>query len=230
MKRKAVMIVVASSPCLALAPGASAQSLFHRNGDTAPAREPADPAISLYSVSLFAIPPTREREFSPNDLVTIIVRENTRAFRDQEVTEEKEYESSFSLLNRTLLNQFLQFRLPTGGTRLSDIDLANSETTFEGAGEYTRNDRIDTRLTARVVEVKPNGTLLLEARTATRTDQESQTIMLTGLCRPQDITRDNTVLSTQLYGLSLDMQHEGEIRRSTKKGVIPRVLETIFNF
>lgn len=230
MNHKVLLSVVAASGWFALAPAAVAQSLFQPRAETAPVGESADPAISLYSVSLFAIQPPRERQFSPNDLVTIVVRENTRAFRDQEVTEEKEYENTFSLLNRTLLNQFLQFRLPTGGQRLRDIDLANSETTFEAEGEYIRNDRIDTRLTARVVEVKPNGTLLLEARTSTRTDQDSQTIMLTGLCRPQDITRDNTVLSTQLYGLSLDMQNEGQVRRATKKGVIPRVLETIFNF
>lgn len=230
MNRTTLIIIAAASPWVALAQAAAAQSLFQRSADAAPVREESNAAISLYSVSLFAIEPPRERQFSPNDLVTIIVRENTRAFRDQEVTEEKEYENTFSLLNRTLLNQFLQFRLPTGGSRLSDIDLAKSESTFEAEGEFIRNDRIDTRLTARVVEVKPNGTLLLEARTSTRTDQDSQTIMLTGLCRPQDITRDNTVLSTQLYGLSLDMQHEGQVRRATKKGVIPRVLETIFNF
>lgn len=214
----------------ASAGAARGQSLFQRAADEPPPGAVVQPARSLYAVSLYAIEPPRERVFAPNDLITIIVREDTRATRDQEVKEEKKYENTFSMLNRALLEQFLQLRLPTGGQTLGDLDLANSDAKFRGKGEYDRTDRIESRVTARVVEVKPNGTLLVEARTVLTTDQEVQTITLSGLCRGQDVTRDNTVLSTQLYGLNLNLQHEGQVRRATRKGLIPRVIETLFNF
>ena len=225
LRRSVVAVCV-----VALTASADAQSLFQRQAQAPPPGAVLEPARALYAVSLYAIEPPRERVFAPNDLVTIIVREDTRASHDQQVKEEKEYENTFSILNRTLLNQFLQFRLPVAGQTLGDIDLANNDNTFRGKGKYDRSDRIESRITARVLEVKPNGTLLLEAKTVTTTDEEIQTITLAGLCRGMDVTRDNTILSTQLYGLNLNLQHEGQVRRATRKGLIPRVLETIFNF
>jgi len=219
---------------LALALGVVApafgQSLFQRRSDPPPTGAVAEPARSLASVSLYMVEPPHDRVFAPNDLITIIVREESRTKREQKVKEDKSYDNTITLLNRTLLNQFLQFRLPTAGQTQNDIDLASSTNTFDGKGKYDRTDTIESRITARVLEVKPNGTLLLEAKSVTKSDQETQTILLSGLCRGKDVTASNTILSTQIYGLNLNMQHEGQVRRATKKGVLARVIETIFNF
>lgn len=226
---RAVLIFIVGST-LTAAPLASAQSLFQSQGVAPAAPGVANYAEPLYVVSMFAIQPPKPRAFQANDLITIIVREESAIERTQEVTEEKEYENTFQLLNKTLLNQFLQFRLPSAGKNANDIDLVSSTTNFDGEGEYTRDDTIETRLTARVLEVKPNGTLLLEARTVTQTDQEIQSTTLSGLCRTADVTADNTILSTQIFGLNLNVQHEGQVRRATKKGIITRAIETLFNF
>lgn len=212
------------------APTASAQSLFLQGQGAMNGSATPNYAESLYTVSMFAIEPPQARVFRENDLITIIVRENNRLERTQDVTEDKDYQNSFSLLNKTLLEQFLQFRLPVAGQGLGEIDLASNRNEFGGNDEYEREDRIDTRITARVLEVKPNGTLLLEARTVTQTDEEIQSVTLSGICRSLDITSDNTVLSTQLFDLNLNIQHEGQVRRATKKGLIPRAIETLFNF
>lgn len=222
--------VIALGLALGVSAGASAQSLFHTGAAAAPSAVAPNYAESLYTVSMFAIEPPQARIFRENDLITIIVRENNYLERTQDITEEKDYQNSFSLLNKTLLEQFLQFRLPVAGQTLGEFDLASNQNEFEGNGEYEREDRIETRITARVLEVKPNGTLLLEARTQTQTDEEIQTVTLSGICRSLDITSDNTVLSTQLFDLNLNIQHEGQVRRATKKGLIPRAIEALFNF
>ncbi len=101
---------------------------------------------------------------------------------------------------------------------------------FEGEGEYERKERVTARITARVLEVKPNGTLLIEARTSIQTDSEKQTILLAGMCRSEDVSARNTVSSSQLFDLTLNIQHEGQVKKAAEKGLIPRALEAIFNF
>jgi len=80
------------------------------------------------------------------------------------------------------------------------------------------------------MDVKPNGTLSLEARTQVKNDDEDMTITVTGYCRAEDVAADNTVLSTQMYDLRVNKQHAGEVRKASKKGVITKVLEFLFNF
>jgi flagellar L-ring protein precursor FlgH len=101
---------------------------------------------------------------------------------------------------------------------------------FEGDGEYERTDEVITRLTARVVDVKPNGTLALEARTHLANDDETVTITVTGYCRAEDVTADNSVLSTQMYDLRVAKKHTGEIRDASKKGLFTKGLDYLFNF
>ncbi len=86
------------------------------------------------------------------------------------------------------------------------------------------------RVQARVIDVKPNGTLVLEARKFNQIDDETLTIVLTGVCRAEDITVDNTILSSELYDLSLVKTHTGELRRASKKGLITRLLDLLLNF
>jgi len=209
---------------------AMGQSLFRQPSAPPESAAAVDPAEPLYDVSLIAIEPPEPRQFAPHDLITILVTEESRFERNQTLETEKEYENSIAMLNSTLLRQFLELRLPAPGTNLEGNDLALSDREFESEGEYEREDLIQAQITARVLEVKPNGTLLLEARTTLQTDEEMQTFTLSGLCRSEDVTQFNTVRSSQLFNLDLNVQHEGQVRESTKKGLIPRVIETIFNF
>ena len=87
-----------------------------------------------------------------------------------------------------------------------------------------------TRLTAKVVDVKPNGLLALEARTQISNDEEIQTISVTGYCQPADVTIANTVLSTQIYDLRVKKVNEGEVRDASKKGFLTKLFEAIFAF
>src|SRR6202022_618043 len=65
---------------------------------------------------------------------------------------------------------------------------------FKGTATVQRNDTFTGRITAEVVDVKPNGTLVLQATETIKTDQEEQRVTLIGTCRVEDITSDNGVL------------------------------------
>jgi flagellar L-ring protein precursor FlgH len=70
----------------------------------------------------------------------------------------------------------------------------------------------------------------LQAIKDIRTDEEEQRMILTGICRAEDVTADNTVLTTQLFDLELTQTHTGAVNDTTKRGLLPRLLDTFSPF
>ncbi|MFM9957867.1 MAG: flagellar basal body L-ring protein FlgH [Phycisphaerales bacterium] len=185
----------------------------------------------LAEISLFAIEPPTAREFGENDLVTIIISERSKTERNQKLDSKKEYDLDSKITAWIDLMQLLELRaVPDGKTedRLPSVG-AELESEFKGDGKYNREDKLTDRIQARIVEVKPNGTLLLEARRGIKTDEEGQDVVLSGLCRQEDVTDSNTVQSNQLYDLQLNVQNTGQVKKAGEKGLIPRVLDGLFN-
>lgn len=185
---------------------------------------------SLNQVSLFAVEAPAPREFRENDLVTIIISERASLNRTQKNESDKSYSVSGSVVSFPDLMKLLELRLQNGDRQnLANLDV-DFDNEYEGEGKYRREDRLTARVTARVIEVKPNGTLVLESKTVVRSDNEEQVITLSGICRPDDISQTNTVQSSQMFGLDLNIQNAGDIKNTANKGVIPRVLDALFNF
>lgn len=215
-----------------------AQSLFEtpiapvpeRAPEGAPAATPAGPSTELRQVSLYAVEAPKPRQFQANDLITIIISERSKLDRSQKAESDKEYSNEFAVEQFIDLINLLELRIQaTSEPRLPRVSL-ESETSFEGEGKYTREDRLTDRITAKILEVKPNGTMVIEAKRSVQTDEEGSTVTLSGVCRSEDVTDQNTVQSNQLYDLALNVENTGDLDRSSRKGVIPRILETIFNF
>jgi len=189
------------------------------------------PHISKVSIS--AVRPPEPRQFAIHDLVTIIVRESIENASDSELNTEKEVTLSgvlkaFPNLQLSELSN-LQLRPSTMSKGIPKVDL-KFKNEFDGDGEYDRKDTFTTRITARIIDVKPNGTLILEARKFIRSDEESVNIVLTGTCRKDDVAADNTILSTLIYDMRLVKEHEGEVRNASKKGLITKFFDLLFNF
>ncbi|MFW6059100.1 MAG: flagellar basal body L-ring protein FlgH [Phycisphaeraceae bacterium] len=196
-------------------------------------RAPHQISRDVAAISFAAVKTPEPRRFAKHDLITVIIRESTETDFESSLDTEKEVGvdgeiSDFPRLNlRDLLNAQLRPNDMEGGAPRVGVDFGNE---FEGEGGYSRRESITGRMTAKVIDVKPNGMLVLEARKQLRTDDESLDLLITGSCRPEDVTIDNTILSTQLYDLRLDKQHEGELRNSTRKGLLTKIIDTIFNF
>ena len=69
---------------------------------------------------------------------------------------------------------------------------------------------------------------MLEAKKFRGSGKETSAIVLSGTCRPEDITKNNTVQSNQLAGLTIRMDHEGEVKESGQKGASSPGLEAHF--
>ncbi|MCC5823182.1 MAG: flagellar basal body L-ring protein FlgH [Phycisphaerales bacterium] len=214
-----------------LCSAASAQSLFLvRDHQASGAPGVSQPAMAAEQVSLIWVPEPEPRQFQKHDIITIIIDEVSTQTSSQSLETEQDSRTRANLNAMLNLANLLELRLDQGDTRnLSLIDF-NARRNFSGEGDYERKDRFSARITATVLEVKPNGTLVLEASKRIAKDTEIQTIVLSGVVRENDITRQNTVLSSQMAKLDITSHHEGQVRDAAKKGFITRVLDTIFAF
>jgi flagellar L-ring protein FlgH len=71
---------------------------------------------------------------------------------------------------------------------------------------------------------------VVEAVKQITVDKEEQIFTLTGICRVEDISVDNTLLSTQLANLSLSKQTRGEVRDTTKRGWLNKFIDQVSPF
>jgi flagellar L-ring protein precursor FlgH len=193
------------------------------------AAQPDPSAAKASQVSFFAVPAPEPKVLKKHDLVTIIVREESE--QKSEGTTDLKKQADFD----AKLEQFVKLSVENWalknsiGQEIPEIK-ANGSRNLKGEATVDRTDSLTLRVQAEIIDVKPNNTLVLQARATIKTDEEEQTLTLSGDCRAEDITPDNTVLSTQLYDKQVTKTHKGAVRDTTKRGFIPRLLDVVNPF
>ncbi|MCC6580837.1 MAG: flagellar basal body L-ring protein FlgH [Phycisphaeraceae bacterium] len=187
---------------------------------------------SLAQASFSAVAMPEPRKFALHDLITIVIRESVENNSTSKIETKKDvkFDGEISDFPKLQLSDLIDARITQNVNGVAPKLGVNFKNDFNGEGSAKRTDSFTSRITGRIIDVKPNGTLVLEARKHMESDKEAVDIVLTGTCRKEDVAGDNTVLSTQLYDLHLRKETSGEIRKSAEKGFLTRILEGIFNF
>ncbi len=95
---------------------------------------------------------------------------------------------------------------------------------FSGGGQMTSQDDFQSTMSARVLDVLPNGSLLLEGKRTVHLQNEKIEVILTGLVRPRDINSDNTVSSSRIADASIRYETDGPISRDQRRGLVTRLI------
>jgi flagellar L-ring protein precursor FlgH len=143
------------------------------------------------------------RAQSIDDIVTIVVSESASA-----VSTGTTKAARTSSANAGLTSAAGRLSVPA---RLANIVTANSAQTMDGTGTTTRQTTLTTTITARVIDVLPNGNLVIEGTKNTMVNSENQTITLRGVIRPTDLTNANTVLSGNVAQMELKVNGKGVV-------------------
>lgn len=188
-------------------------------------------AEQLQSVSLFAVVPPKPKEWAKHELIEVIINESSAAKMEQTLDTKKDYDLDASLRQFPSIRDLLEFQFSNGdSTRLPLRVGIGSKNKFKGEGEFERKDNLTARVEAKVIDVKPNGNLVIEARKSRTHNEETYTLVLSGVCRSADVTRQNTIQSSQLADLVVRIENSGQVKQAGEKGVIPRVFDWLFNF
>jgi flagellar L-ring protein precursor FlgH len=179
--------------------------------------------------SLYAVPVPEPKVLKKHDLVNIVVREESQS--SSKGTTDFKKTGDFD----AKLESFIKFdpsNWEIAGEPLKsppEIKFSGSRN-LKGDASADRTDSVVARIEAEVLDVKPNATLVLQARKHIKSEEEEQTFILTGVCRVQDIDASNSVLSTDLHDLDLQKITNGAVRDRTKRGLLPRLLDFVNPF
>lgn len=98
----------------------------------------------------------------------------------------------------------------------------------EGGGTISRSGRLVASVSVTVIGVEPSGELRVAGQQMIEFNEETQTIRIEGRVRPQDISTDNTVISTRLADANISYVGDGLLGRQQKPGLLTRILGWFF--
>ena len=99
---------------------------------------------------------------------------------------------------------------------------------FSSKGSINNTNKVTARITVKVIEVKPNGNLVISGTQNIKQNGESQTITLTGQVRPSDIQADNTILSSFIADAKLNVGGSGPLASKQRQGILSQIWNWLF--
>jgi flagellar L-ring protein FlgH len=142
-----------------------------------------------------------------NDTVVIVVAVQTTAAQNGDVNSSRAFATSSAITG-------LAGDVNTKG--LNPLFNANSTTTLKGSGATDSSTTFNTSMTAQVIAVLPSGNLVVEAQRKIFMNNQHEDVTIRGVVRPNDIGPSNTVPSTALSNLEIEMKGKGIIADSTR--------------
>lgn len=155
------------------------------------------------------------------DLLTVLVVEQ-QTVKNKEQTEL----TRDAGLNAALTNFNV---LPSAFETLPSV-AGSAQRDFKGDAKYDKEGSFSTTLTVAVIDVQPNGNLVIEGRRSVIIDGEKKTMRITGIVRKYDVAAANTVRSTQVANASVAYEGEGVLTKTTNRGWLGDLLDFVWPF
>jgi flagellar L-ring protein FlgH len=174
---------------------------------------------SLYtpnSQNLFLFSDLRARNV--NDLVTIMITENSTASNSANTTTQKKGDVSATVPG------FLGIKTPS-----NPLDIT-SALNFSGQGATTRSGQLTASISARVVQVLPNGYMVIEGSKLVTVNRERQSLSIRGVIRPYDISPGNVVSSTAISNMEVNFDGKGIVSDANKPALLAKIFKYILPF
>jgi len=151
----------------------------------------------------------------PGDLLTVIISES------QDVANE---ETSNMRKETTLDYQLESFNIkPNAFSILPDLT-ATSQDDFQGTANYQKSGTFTARITTIVMDVLPNGNMVVQGRREIRVDQEIKVIEFSGVVRRYDVSSDNTIESELVAEARVSYTGTGPLTNGTNRTGIGRLI------
>lgn len=190
---------------------------------------PPTPYMTLDRVSPYYQEQVPLKKLKQYDSVTVIVKEQSAYLSEGSVDRRK------NGLYEAVLKDWV--KLVSGLTlkpaAQADGDPKASGTiqqTYRTDSEMELNNRIDFRIAATIIDIRPNGSFVLEAHNTFRQDNEMIEASLTGIVRPEDVAADNTVRSERIVELSIYKRNKGHVHDGYRRGWLTKIIDVVNPF
>jgi flagellar L-ring protein precursor FlgH len=161
------------------------------------------------------------------DILTIVIQENNGATRQNTTSTAKKASVDASIA--TFLYSPAASGFLTKGGNMPALKY-NSTSDFSGGGQINNQETITARLSVKVIDVLPNGNLLIEGRRQTAFSGEKQEAILRGTVRGEDVLANNTIFSYNIADASIQFLSKGTITDTQRKGWFTRIWDKLTPF
>jgi flagellar L-ring protein precursor FlgH len=157
------------------------------------------------------------------DILTININENFSA------TQEKKSSASKT---GTVAADTPNVKLPVGGSLGANTITANgkSSNTFDGKGSTNSTNAFTGTITVTVVDVLPNGNLVVSGEKQIGNNRQVETVRFSGVVNPFNLVNGNTVSSTQVADARIELRGQGQVDEAQVMGWLARFFLTFLPF
>ncbi|AGH49094.1 MULTISPECIES: flagellar basal body L-ring protein FlgH [Sphingomonadales] len=198
-------------------PSLGNQAAAHRAGQASPP-EPQPTGASLFRTGAGAF--FRDQRASRvGDILTIRINIQDRASFDNSTARTRDGSENASLGRL--------FGLEPGNPELVG---ANSASKSTGSGNTTRSEQINMTMAALVTGVLPNGNLLIRGRQEMRVNFELRELIVSGVVRPEDIARDNSIAHSKIAEARISYGGRGQLTDAQQARWGQQIYDALFPF
>jgi flagellar L-ring protein precursor FlgH len=167
------------------------------------------------------LPPEAEmRELKINDIITVLVD-----YRSSMMSEGDAESRRRASLN-AVLTDWLKFDgkdiFPAAQSQGDPAVAGALNSQYRAESELELRDSLSFKIAAAVVDIRPNGNLVIEARREIRINEEVWVQSLTGIVRRQSIGPDRMVRSDEVAELRIEKRERGFINDAYSRGWFTR--------
>ncbi len=155
------------------------------------------------------------------DILTISISETTSASKKSSSTAGRTGNTNASVTGL--------HGLP-GKSLLGSNVAATSSSAFEGTGDSASNNVFTGIVTVTVIEVLPNGNLLVSGEKQLGINQGSEFVRFSGVVNPASVSASNTVASTQVADARIEYRGNGYIDEAQTMGWMSRFFMNVLPF
>jgi flagellar L-ring protein precursor FlgH len=190
-------------------------------------QRPVD-ASSLWSPSRVSLLGDR-RAVVRGDILTVVIEIDDSAEISNSTDRSRTGSESLSVPGLFGLPQRLDQRLPEGASSSELVGL-DSQSSSSGDGSVRRNEKLELRIAATVVNVLPNGVLSISGSQELRVNFELRELLVTGFVRPEDISRQNEITYDKIASARVSYGGRGQITDVQQPRVGQQVLDAVLPF
>jgi flagellar L-ring protein FlgH len=151
-----------------------------------------------------------QRAYRIGDILTVKVNITDKAQVENSTSRNRAGGESLGLPNFLGLESLLRTFLPKA-VDPSKLVSASSDSKLNGTGQTKRAETIDMTIAAVVMNVLPNGNFVIRGRQQVRVNFELRELVITGIVRPQDISRDNAIAHSQIADAQISYGGKGNL-------------------
>ena len=177
---------------------------------------------SIYNVASARMLFQDKKALRIGDIITVVLSESTRATKTADTELSKD--TSVNTTPPTLLGN-----VPDIGMGTTDLGITiTSANAFKAETDSAQSNLLNGTITVTVQKVYSNGNLAIKGEKWISLNQGSEYIRISGLIRPEDIDKDNQVVSTKVADARIYYGGSGPLAEANEEGWLGRFFNSVW--